>query len=297
MFTSIDDEWSVELLQIFDEHGQYVIIGSIDALFVSQDLMNRIMAEIKDKNATIMLFATHTHNAPSLAPEIPLIGKHDSNWYSQVVTRIASALNQLHNQQCIPVLCSYGEEETNLNINRRKWSLELDYKKLVNDYRLDLRRKIVIAPNKKGIIDKRVQLFFLEDANSGKTCGVIWTFSAHPAFYPDNTVVSADFPGIIREKIRNKFGSDCVVIYLPGFAGSAIPKIPFKMPFPLPLKTLFRLSLPFHKTMIGFQKTSYTGKFQYSCRAKQNRFALLKASYINKKIMQIFLTRPYNLFV
>jgi hypothetical protein len=47
---------------------------------------------------------------------------------------------------------------------------------------------------------------------------------------PAPFAVSADLPGPVRTALHRRFGADCAVVYQPGLAGSAIPKVPLRWP-------------------------------------------------------------------
>jgi hypothetical protein len=79
---------------------------------------------------------------------------------------------------------------------------------------------------------------------------VIWTFAAHPASFPASLAVSADFPGLIWTALRHRFGAECAVVYLPGLAGSVVPKVPWRWPR-TPSEAAMRL-LPFYYTGRSF---------------------------------------------
>ena len=53
---------------------------------------------------------------------------------------------------------------------------------------------------------------------------MIWNWACHPVCYYDNTAVSADYPGYVRDKLRHKKkSSELPVLFLQGFAGDLRP--------------------------------------------------------------------------
>jgi len=105
----------------------------------------------------------------------------------------------------------------------------VDYPALFSEHRLKCERRIVLAENRRGLVDPWLRAIFLEN-KQGKVRGVIWSLAAHPARYPAFTHVSPDFPGLVRAALQQRFGPGCAVIFLPGLAGSALPRMPWHVP-------------------------------------------------------------------
>jgi hypothetical protein len=183
--------------------------------------------EVAGGRAPLCLFATHTGNPPSLAPDLlpPGFRVHDYEWYRSVVSRCARSIDSLAELSGEEVTVRYGERATDLNVNRRRHVWFFDYPALVRHGRVSAGRRVVNAANKRGFVDRRVKALFLENP-SGGIRAAIWTFAAHPARFPAPLAVSAEFPDLVRTALRRRFGADCAVVYLPGLAGSVIPKVP-----------------------------------------------------------------------
>jgi len=250
----IDSPLSVELIRLQDEGGNQVTIGSIDTLFVGprfvEDLRRRLGASAM---APVLLFASHTHNAPSIVPEMPRLGECDDDWYQALLDVVASGIHALVASRPKDVTIAYGAAATDLNVNRRLPAHVFDYRGLLAG-RPSLARRIAAAPNPDGVIDKTVHCIFLED-DAGEVLAVLWCFAAHAAFFPARHAVSPDYPGAVRDLVKQRFGPDCAVIFLPGFAGSAIPRIPFSLP--RSLKELTRRCLPFYPILPSFQPAGF----------------------------------------
>jgi hypothetical protein len=178
----------------------------------------------------------------------------DDGWYRSVVSRCARMIDSLAAGSGEEVTLRYGERATDLNVNRRRHTWFFDYPALVRHGRVSAGWRVAHAPNRRGIVDRRVKALFFENA-SGDVRAVIWTFAAHPAFFPAPLSVSADFPGLMRAALRRRFGADCAVVYLPGLAGSVIPKIPWRWPKTFN-ETAMQL-LPFYYTYRSFSQNGY----------------------------------------
>ena len=124
----------------------------------------------------------------------------------------------------MPTFPACAHRRAPFNINRRRPVWGIDYGLLRQDRRLKCHRHIVLAPYKKGVVDRNVMCIALRD-QSGAVRSIVWSYACHAAFYPNAAHVSADFPGLVRDHLRDIYGANCCVIHLPGLAGSAIPQI------------------------------------------------------------------------
>jgi hypothetical protein len=255
-YEEVRDDLEAVFLRFSDENGGAVVLGSIDTLYLTDRSLSDIEQAVGGECAPLCLFATHTHTAPSLTPDLPLpvLGVHDWEWYRSVVLRCARTIDRLAEASGEEVTLRYGEQATDLNVNRRRPAWVFDYPALVRHGRVSAGWRIVQAPNRRGFVDRRVKAVFFENS-SGDVRAVIWTFAAHPTSFPAPRAVSADFPGLMRAALRRRFGADCAVVYLPGLAGSAILKVPLRWPRTLSEAAL-RL-LPFYYTYRTFDQNGY----------------------------------------
>jgi hypothetical protein len=243
-------------LRLSDESGSEVLLGSIDTLFLTDRTLSDIEQEVGGRRAPLCLFATHTHFAPSLAPDLPSphLRVQDYKWYRSAVSRCARTIDSLAELRGEEVTVRYGERATDLNVNRRRHVWFFDYPASLRHGRISAGWRVTNAPNRRGLVERRVKALFFENAK-GDVKAVIWTFAAHPARSPAPLALSAAFPGLIRSALRRRFGADCAVVYLPGLAGSVIPKVPLRWPR-TPGEAVMRL-LPFYYANRSFSENGY----------------------------------------
>jgi len=253
-YEKVDHALEAIFLLLSDDQGRSIVLGSVDTLFLTARTLSDIANAMSGARVPLYLFATHTHNAPSLAPELPLLGQHDSEWYRYVVSACARSISALVEHPPAPVTLRYGERGTDLNVNRRRRCWVADYRGFLRHRRIRINRRIALAANKSGVADRRVRALFFEN-EYGEVKAIVWSLAAHPAFYPAFYSVSPDFPGLIRDLLRKRFGAKCAVVYLPGFAGSAIPNIPRRLP--RTLRGAIASVLPFNPTLRSFGAKSY----------------------------------------
>lgn len=239
-FTGIDAPLEANLAGFVDGGGQRVVLGSLDTLFVGTATHAAIADAAGLAPERLVLVATHTHNAPSLAPEVPRLGALDPAYRDMVVRRVADAIRRL---PAGPVAAGSAERLAPYNVNRRKPAWVLDYPALRRERRLRFGREIALAPYRQGIVDRTLRCIVLRDG-AGTVRAVVWSFACHANRYPRMDRVSPDFPGLVRDQLRARFGTGCAVLYLPGFAGSAIADIP--VPVPRTVNEALRIALPFN---------------------------------------------------
>ncbi|MGF7174883.1 hypothetical protein [Azospirillum doebereinerae] len=253
-FTRIDTPLEANLAAFADRDGQPVVLGSVDTLFVGPSVRTAIAEAAGIPARRLVLVATHTHNAPSLAPEIPRLGPYDPAYGDMVVQRIGEAVRRLIARPGPALSVGHARRHAPFNVNRRRPAWVLDYSALRHERRLRFGKVIAMAPHRDGTVDPTLRCIVLRDAASAVRA-VIWSFPCHANRYPRPDHVSADFPGLVRNRLRAVFGEACAVLYLPGLAGSAIPDIPFAAP--RSLRDLVGQMLPFNPVLPSFTLESY----------------------------------------
>ncbi len=253
-FTHIEAPLEANLAVFTATDGAPVVIGSVDSLFIGEATRQAIADSAGMPANRLALVSTHTHNAPSLAPEVPKLGVHDPAYGAMVARRIGDAVRRCARESAIPVSVGHAQRHAPFAINRRRPAWILDYSALRRERRLRFGRGIALAPFRQGVVDPTLRCIVLRD-EAQKIRAILWSFACHPNRYPFPGHVSPDFPGLVRERLRTAFGGDCTVIYLPGLAGSAIADIPF--PSPRSLSDLVRAALPFNPILPWFTPETY----------------------------------------
>lgn len=251
-FTRIDAPLEANVARFTDAGGEPVVLASLDTLFVGEPVRQAVAQAAGLPAERLILVASHTHNAPSLAPEVPKLGGYESAYGAMVVERLAGAIRALTPDT--ELTAGHATRHAPFNINRRRPAWVLDYPMLRRQRRFRFGREIALAPYRGGIVDQTLRAITLRDGE-GTVRAVIWSFACHANRYPLASHVSPDFPGLVREHLRRRFGAGCAVFYLPGLAGSAIADI--AMPMPRSLKEFLRLALPFNPFIPWFTPETF----------------------------------------
>ena len=239
---------------LIDSGIQKIILGSLDTLFLDEQFLSDLRRRL-DKDIVLMLFATHTHNAPSLCKSTPDLGPVCEDYYQDTISIIVSAIDNLILKSLKKVNLSFDQVPSNLSINRRKYSWALDYK-LLTKGKFSFKKQVCLSKNKFGAIDSSIKsLIFRDNCNNPKV--VVWSLAAHAAFFPRFKSISPDFPGMVRKMLQSKYGDQLTVIYLPGFAGSGIPNYKAKIFPKLRFRTFVSWVLPFKPSLPSYSMTNY----------------------------------------
>lgn len=222
-----------------------IVLCTLDVLFLDdqfkQDLQVRVGEDTK-----FILVASHTHNAPNLAHSVQSLGRVNVDWYEEVLDSLASAIRG--HAANIPVeRIRNTVQPTDFCLNRRLPALSVNYSALKRG-KISIRRGISMAPNPKGAVDGRLCLVEFADAD-GNMQACLWSLAAHAAFEPERRNLSSDYPGAVRSHLKAAYGSECVVLYLPGLAGSAIPAFKPKALHEMTAGEFLLSRLPLHYTI------------------------------------------------
>lgn len=193
-----------------------VALIQIDTLFSSEALEQRIRHYIGG-NLDLLLVASHTHFAPSLDPTKPALGECDLKFLDEVAEKIGRRINEEHSFVSGNIRLGIGSA-SDLSINRRSKRLHIARKFPF------FFKDIVIQPNRSGPADPAVHTFVVE--HNRNPVAVIWHYACHPVGFPQINDVSADFIGVVRQRIRHHFHKpDLPVIFLQGFSGDVTPNV------------------------------------------------------------------------
>ena len=200
-----------------EDEGQNLCLVALDGLFASRELENLIREKLERRTA-LVLVASHTHCAPSLDKRKPLLGVADDDHLRQVAEAVAKAVaNARPRQNEVSMRYGVGKAEGSID-RRRRWIT------LSKGFPI-LGLRWVMAPNLNAPRHDVVQVLLIGDESS-RPRAVIWSWPCHAVSAPDKGAVDPDFPGAVRQALRDHFSHpDLPVLYLPGFCGDLRPDV------------------------------------------------------------------------
>jgi hypothetical protein len=212
-FTAIAGRLEANVLLIKGASSSVTIV-STDLLYPGETLRAHLVKNLglADKGEELFFCASHTHFAPMTAPSMPRLGVADAEYVQYVATQITALIKSIEHEG-EPCVCTYHEGSADHSVNRRLVRLRLT--------RSGLARSSGLGPNPNGDRDESVRILEFSK-RSGKPSAVIWNYACHPTDFPGPLQVSAEYPGIVRSRLRSEFG-DIPILFLQGFSGDVRP--------------------------------------------------------------------------
>lgn len=202
---------------ILRDRSKSVALISIDALYIGANLRALIDEGLADlvSPEEIFLGASHTHYAPFLDGNKPLLGGIDSEHVHDVAQRLIALTRSLLAKPGAPAAVEYAVFRTSAPVSRRQ-------KRLVGGVEGKLKFNAVIAaPNWRATIPQNAHVLRFSTADG--PIAFLWQLPCHPTSLPKGCAHSAHFPGEIRAQLRRQVGSGVPVAFFQGFSGDLRP--------------------------------------------------------------------------
>jgi len=211
-FTAIAGRLEANVLVIKGPSSRVVIV-STDLLYPGETLRSHLVKNLGLADDDELFFcASHTHFAPMTAPSMPRLGVADADYVQYVATRITALIKSIEHQG-EPFACNYHEGRANHSMNRRLVRFRVT--------RAGFARSSGLGPNPNGDRDESVRILKFTKP-SGKPSAILWNYACHPTDFPEFLQVSAEYPGIVRARLRAEFG-DIPILFMQGFSGDVRP--------------------------------------------------------------------------
>lgn len=192
---------------VFEKDEMKTVFISIDNIGMLVEDTNFIREQVASRLHVpferITVVYTHTHSGPETVGDDPLVQSYKTLLVNNVVHGAVTANNNLK-------LCEVGWSVTtgNIGVNRRERTP-------------DGRAKM--GTNIDGVVDKRIGMLAIKDAETKELSGILVFCTAHPNVLKGNSdELSADYPGITREILEKIV--NCPVIIVQGAAGNVNAK-------------------------------------------------------------------------
>jgi len=208
---------------VLDDGGSRVAIVGVDTLGIQSpdvDVLRRRIAKSIDAHIDgVLLNWNHTHSAPPGTRPLALLGIG-----GDVGDTVPGPLDEYirHMHECVVEVArvaasrleraavTWGVGAANLAVNRRE---------------ITPSGRVIIGWRPDGLVDNSVTVLQARRADASVIATAV-NYGCHPvALGADALEYSSDFPGHMREYIRDWAGGD--VIFLQGAAGNVIPRVGF----------------------------------------------------------------------
>lgn len=199
------------------------LIFSLDLMIVGSELQNAILTKLQRLGFgpdEIVLLASHTHNSPATDQACSRLGAPEIEFVADVAEAADSLVREVQRQAPSEVGLELFQGRLDHSINRRRyWPFPTIGR--MHGFQLT---SVTFSPNPSGPRDERATVILLRVTGGGQPLAMIWHYTCHPtAVIPDN-VISADFPGVVRLALRQRFG-EIPCLFVQGFCGNIRPNI------------------------------------------------------------------------
>ncbi len=214
--TGINDEMFANAM-VLDDGKTTVALLSCDVLSIVNSVKQEIRSEIARNTGidpeNIFICATHTHTAPAI---VSALGTNMDKEYTEKFIKLSaqSVISAYNRMQEVNIGIGSGNVHE-LSFPRRFWMKDGTIK--MHPPKAD---PDIVRPDGKA--DPEVNVLFTENKD-GKPNAVFVNFACHPTVVGIDSVISADYPGAVREVIKLILGQDTVVLFGNGACGNIGP--------------------------------------------------------------------------
>jgi hypothetical protein len=185
-----------------------VVIVSCDLLMIHPDLVQRVRRDASAHTgipgAHMMFCATHCHSGPvtHACPDSPPLYRS----YVDHLAYLLSGVIQMAHHRLAPASLAFQSGRAHIGVNRRLTGSD---------------GKTTIAANFGGARDPELAVLRIDKAG-GEPLAMIVNHACHAVVLgPGSNVVSADWPGVMRQKVEAATGATC--LYLQGACADVNP--------------------------------------------------------------------------
>lgn len=217
VFDTIVDELEANVLVLRTGTETPAVFVSVDLLYAGAYLCNRIFEALAGRvsRERILVAASHTHFAPATEESLPALGTVAHQYLDFAATRVIDLVKQLLDAPAVAAACRYHEGAAHHSVNRRRARFGIRKRYPYIGFHTE------IAPNEEGPRDDLIRAMTLT-ASDGRVAAIGWSYACHPNTFPSFDVVSAEYPGRVRQFLRRRFGP-IPVLFWQGFSGNINP--------------------------------------------------------------------------
>jgi hypothetical protein len=215
--TKVLDPLYAQILILKDAHGTGFVLVSLDVVGIPHTLSEKVRTAIVHELGVdfnlVILNASHTHSGPYMIRELMAgVGpapQIETDYHAALAEKLISAA-RLAGKKLRPVTVETFRGTSQVGINRRGTNAT---------------GKTAMVPNAKAPINELVWVLKLTPTD-GSAPALVFSYSCHAviAYGYANSAISADFPGVARNALREKLGL-AHVQFVQGTAGNVRPRI------------------------------------------------------------------------
>lgn len=217
---------------LFEGPGRRILLLSFDLLQVGSELQDLVVSKLAKRGFErdeIVLQATHTHGAPATDNACAPLGIPDERYVTELGDAVDDLVGQVLGQEPTDVVFEIFEGRLRHAINRRRY---WPFPTIGRMHGFNF-TSIAFSPNPRGPKNELATVLLMRDVRDDRPIALLWHYTCHPTAVIPTDAISADFPGKVRERLRQRLGS-IPCLFLTGFCGNIRPHIvPARRPVPL----------------------------------------------------------------
>jgi hypothetical protein len=212
----IDKLLEANAIVIADGKLLIALVG-LDTLFCSAAFKAAVIEAFRNQTGAelneLFLIASHTHNAPSLDPNKPILGAVDERYFQDTASLVAKCISNASQSALTNITIGHASTTMFGNARRRRKTIHILKQKPFIAYQVGM------VPQLRSDVPNDLDLIVARNS-SGRAIWCIWRWACHATTFPHSNLISPDFPGEMRSAIRKNLNSeDLPVVFLPGAAG------------------------------------------------------------------------------
>lgn len=223
--TTVDGTLEANVVCFLRNGNQPIVLVALDALYVGRDLIDRVteLTSAVVPSDSIVFCASHTHFGPVLSSDKPALGEVTTDsLVNDLAREIAESIRSVVLNPIPLKALQLRQAQVGRVINRRRRRWVIVGRRGVKF------NQIVMSPNEAGRTNTSLSIIECLDAD-GEARAVLWSWACHPTAYPVPGVASPEYPGYVRDHIREHFNDpELPVIFFQGFSGDQRPPEPTK---------------------------------------------------------------------
>jgi hypothetical protein len=210
---AIADGTFATALALLKERVRWLLL-SVDVIGLDRSFSNRVRRSVARRlgmsPACITIISSHTHSGPATLYRLGAVPA-DKDYLKFLESRLTAAAEQAA-AQFRPVRWRFGMTSLAENVNRR----------------VRFGNRIELGVDSAGPVDQRLRVLRLDPVDEASTpLALVVHYAFHATTSGDSLEISADWPGAMRNQVREFYGGskDPAVLFLQGCTGDLTHRI------------------------------------------------------------------------
>jgi neutral ceramidase len=214
--------WPLEVTALaLDDGTTRTVLCGVDAAVITAPEIDVLRARIAEATGTalsgVLVNTQHTHLSPiACSGNRHLVGDLDADTERQAATYIAGLADKIVSvcrlavERLEPASVAWALAEVDEAVNRRERTSD---------------GRTVLGWNPGNLVDRQLGAMQARRPDGSAICTLV-TYGCHPVTTGyDMTIYSSDYPGPLRDLVRQVSGGECV--FFQASAGNVVPKVSF----------------------------------------------------------------------